>query len=239
MADINYHSGLKFTDHRIDMLHADFSGMKDLEKVINDVLKRLAAREEVNSNVNLVQRGAYSREQFDFWFAELVRKELGKTLGIMRNKAKQKAEAAGAGSASSAVLRHQTKDGSRGYIGINDPHRRITNRTRIVPEPTGGETGIRRKRYVSERTKKLREYFGPDRSFILRFLEGGVPDKRTAKTFGPTGRGSRATYGNRGSIAARSFFNTMKSDMDMAAQQLGTTLTGKVKEWIEQQFKEE
>lgn len=237
MADYNIHSGLTLTDQRIDVLYADFSGMKDLEKIIHDVLHRLAAREDVTKNVSLSRAGVYSREQFDFWFSDLVRKELGKTLGIMRNKAIQKSRTAGAGSASTAVLRRSYKGEYAGNINIAGNRKRISRQERIVPEPTGGVSGIRRKRYVGDRTKQLRKYYGPDRGFILRFLEFGT-DVRTAKTFGPTGRRSMASWGSRGNITPRSFFHTMKSDMDAAAQQLGTTLTGYVEKWVEQEFKE-
>ena len=80
--------------------------------------------------------------------------------------------------------------------------------------------------------------YGPDRGFVLRFLEEGT-DVRTAKSYGPTGRGSRASWGRRGSIAPRSFFHQMSSDMEQAAQQLGQTLKGYVETWIEKEFKEE
>ncbi len=99
------------------------------------------------------------------------------------------------------------------------------------------QPGWLKQRYVSDRTRKINEYFGPDRGFILRFLEFGT-DVRTAKSFGPTGRGSTATWGFRGNIAPRSFFHTMQSDMEQAAQQLGHTLTGHVERWIERAFKE-
>jgi hypothetical protein len=92
---------------------------------------------------------------------------------------------------------------------------------------------------MKDRTKELQEYFGPDRSFVLRILESGR-DVYMATPEGPTGRGSKATYGRRGAMAPRNwFFHSMKSDMEQAAQQLGQTLTGAVEKWIEQQFKDE
>lgn len=216
---------------------ADFSGLDKLESVVNKVLERL----EVQSRgmQGQVRSGTISKEHFDAYFSELIRVELGKTLAIVRAKAVQKAATIGrAGSASSGVTWHMAKAGNRGYVGINSPRGRLSSRTRIVPEPTGGASGIRRKRTVNPRTKKLNEYYGPDRHFILRFLEFGT-DIRVAKPSGPTGRGSMATYGARGSITPRSFMHTVQSDMEQAANQLGETLVGYVEEWINTEFKEE
>ena len=173
-----------------------------------------------------------SKEQFDGWFSELVRVELGKVLAIMRARAVQKAQAAGAGSASSAVLRRMYKDRFGGNINIAESKKRISSRKRMY---TPGKI---KPRHVSDRTRQLNEYYGPDRSFVLRFLENGT-DVRTAKTYGPTGRGSKASWGARGNIAPRSFFHGMSSDMEQAAQQLGDTLKGHVEKWIEKEFKEE
>lgn len=229
---------LHSTNAVIDMMRADFSGMEKLENVINDVLHRLNSQASTQIGLSMAKQGATSLEAFDGWFAPIVKAELGKTLAIVRAKAKQKAAASGAGSASSGVLWHQAKTGNRGYVGITQPRGRISNRKRVVPEPTGGESGIRRKRSVSGRTTQLNEYFGPDRSFILRFLEFGT-DVRTAKPSGPTGLRSMATYGVRGNIAPRSFMHSVGSDMELAANQLGETLVGHVEKWVEKNFKEE
>ena len=232
--------GLNVTNNRIDGLMADFSGLDKLDKIVNDVLTRLAYSESVQHGVSAVSRGTWSRQEFDGWFAELVRKELGKTLGIVRANAKKKAIEAGAGSAASAVLRRMYKSGKEGNINIAGGNRgRISNRKRIVEPPSGGKSGIRRNRTVKGRTKELREYFGPDRGFVLRVLEGGR-DVFMATPEGPTGPRSKATYGKRGSIGARNwFFHSMKADMEQAAQQLGETLVGAVEKWVEQKFKEE
>lgn len=231
--------GLNVTNNRIDMLRADFSGLNNLDKVISSVLKKLSLKDNVTQNVRMVKGGRMSLQEFDGWFSELVRAELGKVLGIVRNKAVAKARGAGAGSASSAVLRRMYKREYAGNINIAGNRSRITNRKRIVPEPNGGKSGIRRPRTMKNRTKQLQEYFGPDRSFVLRILESGR-DVYMATPEGPTGRGSKATLGRRGAMAPRNwFFHSMKSDMEQAAQQLGQTLTGAVEKWIEQQFKDE
>ena len=229
--------GLSATNERIGMLRADFSGLKDLEKIIDKVLRRIALQENVQQNVAQVKGGSMTMEQFDGWFAPIVRQELGKTLGIVRNKAMQKVPAS-AKSVASAILRRQYKDEYKGNINILGNRKRISFQTRTYPEPTGGVKGIRRHRSVSSRTKKLYEYFGPDRAFILRFLESGT-DVRTAHSQGPSGRRSQATYGNRGNIGARSFFGQANSDMEAAAKALGTTLVNYVEKWVQKIFDEE
>ena len=223
--------GLSATNRRIDGLMADFSGLQNLEKMVSSVLKRLELQPNVNQQVQLVRSGTMSRENFDGWFSEVVRQELGKVLGVQRNKAVQKARAVGAGSASSAVLRRMYRKEYGGNINIATPRGRMSSRTRNY------QPGWLKQRHVGDRTRKINEYYGPDRGFILRFLEGGT-DVRTAETYGPTGKGSMASWGSRGAIAPRSFFHTMQSDMEQAAQQLGHTLTGHVENWIDRKFKE-
>lgn len=227
-----YRTNLRASDARIEGLMADFSGLQNLDKAVNSVLEKLKLDASTQTNLSMVRSGSMSKEQFDGWFSELVRVELGKVLAIMRARAVQKAQAAGAGSASSAVLRRMYKDRFGGNINIAESKKRISSRKRIY---TPGKI---KPRYVSERTRQLNEYYGPDRSFVLRFLENGT-DVRTAKTYGPTGRGSKASWGARGNIAPRSFFHGMSSDMEQAAQQLGDTLKGHVEKWIEKEFKEE
>ena len=223
--------GLPVTNRRVDALMADFSGLNNLEKMVDSVLRKLATQEGVQKNASFVKSRTMSMESFDGWFSELVRVELGKVLAIQRTKAVQKAQSAGAGSAASAVLRRTYKDEYVVNINIASPRGRISSRKRLYTP------GTKKPRHVSDRTKAINEYFGPDRGFILRFLEFGT-DVRTAKTFGPTGRRSTASWGARGNIAPRSFFHNMSSDMEQAAQQLGQTLTGAVEKWIEKEFKE-
>ena len=225
--------GLNVTNNRIEGLMADFSGLKNLEKAVDSVLRKLSLQDRVTQNVSMVKGGNMSMQEFDGWFSDLVRVELGKVLAIMRARAVQKADTqAKAGSAKSGVLRRMYKNEYEGNINIASPRGRISSGKRLY------EPGKIKPRHVSDRTKAINEYFGPDRGFILRFLEGGT-DVRTAKSFGPTGRGSTASWGARGNIAPRSFFHTMSNDMEQAAQQLGQTLSGHVEKWIETQFKEE
>ena len=231
--------GLNVTNNRIEGLMADFSGLKNLEKMVSSVLNKLALKDNVTQNVGMVKAGQMSLQDFDGWFSELVRAELGKVLGIQRNRAIQKAREAGAGSAQTAVLRRMYKREYTGNINIGGNRGRITNRKRMVPPPSGGQSGIRRPRSMKPRTREYQEYYGPDRSFILRILESGR-DVYYARSEGPTGKGSKATYGRRGAMAPHPwFFHSMRSDMEQAAKQLGQTLTGAVEKWIEQQFKDE
>lgn len=218
-------------NERIDGLMADFEGLANMEKAVDSVLRRLELSRANVAAVRDVVRGGMSRSDYDKMFAEMVRLELGKVLGIMRAKAVQKASAAGAGSASSAVLRRTYKNELAENINIGGNRKRISSRLRVY------ETGTKKHRHVGERTRKINEYYGPDRSFILRFLEFGT-DVRTAKSFGPVGNRSTATWGNRGSVSPRSFFHSMSSDMEQAAQQLGFTLTDWVERFVEKAFKE-
>lgn len=215
---------LNATNARVEGLRADFEGLEKVNDIIVDVLKRLQVRGDVNAAYN-----SMSLQAFDGWFEPLVRKELGKVLGIVRNKAVERARSAGAGSASSAIQRRMYRNELAGNINIASGGKRVSYRTRTY------EPGTLRHRHLSERTKKLAEYYGPDRSFILRFLESGT-DVRTATSYGPTGRGSKATYGNRSAIGARSFFGRASSDMQQAASELGTTLVNYVEQWIDEKF---
>ena len=224
--------GLNVTNDRIDGLMADFSGLQNLDKAVDSVLRKLQLSDRVQQSIGMVKGGSMSMQDFDGWFSELVRVELGKVLAIMRARAVQKARSAGAGSASTAVLRRMYKDSFGGNINIAENNKLISSRKRLY---TPGNV---RPRHVGNRTRQLNEYYGPDRGFVLRFLEDGT-DVRTAKTYGPTGCGSMASWGARGNIAPRSFFHGMSSDMEQAAQQLGHTLKGYVEQWVETQFKEE
>jgi hypothetical protein len=228
---VNSFRGLNVTNNRVDALRADFSGLGNLDKVVNSVLRKLALRDNVQQQVSMVGSGKMSRENFDGWFSELVRVELGKILAIQRARAVQKARNVGAGSASSAVLRRMYRESYAGNINIATPRGRMSSRTRNY------QPGWLKQRHVGDRTRKINEYYGPDRGFILRFLEGGT-DVRTATSYGPSGKGSGATYGARRSIAPRSFFHSMSSDMEQAAQQLGHTLNGYVEKWLVRTFKE-
>lgn len=68
------------------------------------------------------------------------------------------------------------------------------------------------------RTESVDTYFGKDRAFILRFLNSGT-DVRMAGS-----RGGRLS-GNRGSIAARNWFQNMAPhEMELAAENLSNVI---------------
>lgn len=223
---------------RVDMLMADFSGLEGLEQIVDNTLARLVADPRYQSRQRWADKNQFEAASFDMWFSEVIRKELGATLGKVRNKAIKRAQEAGAGSASSAVLRRTYRDQFAGNINIGGNRKRITNKKRVVPEPTGGKSGIRRRRSVSKRTKDVREYFGPDRAFILRFLEFGTDTRTAGNQVGIAGRRSGATYGNRGVMEARSFFHSLASDMELAAAQMGQRLVDWCEKVTQQEFKE-
>lgn len=238
MALIGSFRGTPITNSTIDTLTADFSGMVNLNRVVDSVLQKLILRENVMNNRRAVAQGKLSVAEFDGWFAPIVRAELGKVLAIVRNKAVKKAREAGAGSAATAVLRRMYRGSYMGNINIASSRGRISSRERVVEPPNGGVSGIRRQRTVKKRTEQLRKYYGPDRGFILRILEEGR-DEYMAKSDGPIGRGSKSTHGRRGAIAPRNwFYHSIKSDMELAAQELGTSLVGYVETWINQNFTE-
>lgn len=217
--------GMPVSSNRLNMLAVDFSGMKDLEERMNTVLQRLVARAQ--GQANLVKAGQMSLGDFDGAFAELIRVEMGKQLAIIRNKAVENARKAGAGSAATAVSRRMYKDRLAGNVNILPSRKRKSSRKRVYNEG--------KQRTVSNRTRQLNEYYGPDRDFILRFLDSGT-DARTVDKPGVIGRGSKASWGRRGSIASRNFFSSMGTDMEQAAQELGTTLVNRVTEWLEKEF---
>lgn len=223
-------SKLPGTSYRIGTLLADFSGMNDLEKKFNMLMDKLMLSDHVQGAVTLTKGGSWSVEQFDMFFAEVVRKEMGKQLGILRAKAKKKAKDVGAGSAAGAVMRRTYKNMLAVNINIAGHRGRLSSRKRLY------EPGKIKPRHVGKRTRAVNEYYGPDRDFILRFLNGGT-DVRTATSYGPKGRHSKATYGGRGNIAPTNFFESMSSDMELAAQQLGQTLINHVEKFIERQYK--
>jgi hypothetical protein len=208
-------------------MRADLMGLETLEKAVADCFERLSARAGGNS------------EAFEEYFSALVRKELSEQLDRLRNEAVGEAVKAGAGSAATAVLRRMYRDALAGNINIGGNRKAAASMKREQEDPTGGRSGIHRDRTVKARTKRIREYYGPDRGFILRILESGR-DEYMATSDGPTGRGSMATYGRRGSIGARNwFFHSMSSDMELAAKELGETLVGHVEKWVERKMKSE
>ena len=70
----------------------------------------------------------------------------------------------------------------------------------------------------SPRTESVDTYFGKDRAFILRFLNSGTSQRMAGS------RGGRLS-GNRGSIAARNWFQNMAPhEMELAAENLSNVI---------------
>lgn len=89
----------------------------------------------------------------------------------------------------------------------------------------GGESGIRRRRSISPRTKQVNAYRGKDRAFILRFISQGTVT-RTAGT-----RGSGMKKANRGKIDAKKFFApAAESQIQAAAARLSGKISAMVAE---------
>ncbi len=107
---------------------------------------------------------------------------------------------------------------------------RKAGKSRAVTVSSGG--GIRRTRNRSARTDAINGYWGSDRGFILRFLNAGTGNREagTRQNHG-TGRGSRATYGSRGSIGARNWFGSSAvSAMNKAAGDFCTLIERAIEE---------
>lgn len=151
-------------------------------------------------------------------FAVVAREELSKVLGELRKKAVDKARSAGAGSASSAVIRRLYGKGIAGNVNIASNNKRLSSGG--VSSADNG--GTQRNRTVSARTKRIRSYTGLDRSFILRWLNEGT-DVRIAPVPDRTGRGSMATYGHRGAIPGSSFFE-LGGELEAAKNELSEKL---------------
>lgn len=75
----------------------------------------------------------------------------------------------------------------------------------------------------SRRTEALLTYWGSDKGFVLRFLNGGTQDRNNG-------------YGNRGNIAARHWFGPMsQKELEAAAQQLDEMMDKIVNEILNKQ----
>jgi hypothetical protein len=68
MTYITGYQGLTTTNRRVEGLMADFSGLINLEKVVDSVLHRLALQENVTKQADLVKGGTISLQDFDGWF---------------------------------------------------------------------------------------------------------------------------------------------------------------------------
>lgn len=96
-----------------------------------------------------------------------------------------------------------------GNINLLNPKKAGTPHASLPPAPRTGRGGNRRKR--EKRTVNLQSYWGPDRAFVLRFLNQGA-GPRSIKNFKKNGNrkvdrwNSSPNTGNRGTIASRDWF---------------------------------
>lgn len=75
---------------------------------------------------------------------------------------------------------------------------------------------------VSQRTLEMQSYYGKDRGFVLRFLNGGTPVRNTR-------------YGNRGMITGRHWFaGKGKTEMEQAAIEIAALIDRTINEIINQ-----
>lgn len=122
------------------------------------------------------------------------------------------------------------KKGKGVVVGLLNPRKasgkKYTDRYYI----RGGKSGIIRNRDVSRKTIANSEYFGSDRSFILRMLNQGTK-KRIANVY--DNALTRRSEANRGALTALRFFDRAEAGMQRASQSLAQEL-GKI---IEQKSK--
>ena len=118
--------------------------------------------------------------------------------------------------ASQGVRLITLKKGAGAVVGLLDPFK--VSSFRLYRKPKGGESGITRKRAISERTRQVEAYYGKDRAFILRFINQGT-DARFAGT-----RGTLKKKAYRGSLTGKKFFRSAEPAMKLAAQNLAKEL---------------
>lgn len=176
-----------------------------------DALDAYAAHERIIANMR--------KQLASMDYAQIDKKATQKKLVDTELKRVQKATQQAAKSALGS-------DPRQAYKGVRVvKYKRIMGGNVNILSPRKGATYVitsgslvarQRNRYVSERTKALQSYAGPSRSFVLRFIEGGITTPRTAGTK----YSSRGGSGNRGIITARRFMTTAQSEMSTAPDRL-------------------
>lgn len=209
---------MPMSNFQLGELRANFS---DLEHVVEHMTKALTKLTLQHKELTLsAKSGMISMQDYDQQLSDFIRRDIGKQLAIIRHKVIKRARthmSTDIGEAASAVYRRSYKDVYGGNVNISGNGRRMSSRKRKYIPGT--------QRDVSDRTRQINEYYGMDRAFILRILEVGRDAFMAESSTGAKGRGSRATWGRRGPMAARGFFRTMQPDMELAAQALGQDIT--------------
>lgn len=216
--------GNTYTGHdAVNALRNEYMDIVGVDEIINKVLYKLMIRDYNNSqeakygvtfsqfsHAGLQEKGA---------FAKMVRNEVGRTLGIVRNKMRKIAAESlprDPRKARQAVKSSKWKKQIGGSVSLYDRLKRNGYRAAIPPTKSG------RPRKMSKRTEQIMSYWGTDRAFILRFINHGATDRMTGRYGGPSL--------NRGSIPAHNFFRN--ADGIMMAE------TGEMTERIEKLIEE-
>lgn len=101
-------------------------------------------------------------------------------------------------------------------------NRRKAGASKPFERKRGGASGITRNRTRSQRTVKMDSYYGRDRAFVLRFLNGGTVERKTKQG------------ANRGRISARNFFGSAESGMREAASRISVRIEKLIAEAAEE-----
>jgi hypothetical protein len=88
---------------------------------------------------------------------------------------------------------------------------------------TGGVSGIRRVRKVSQRTREINGYRGVNRAFILRFQNSGTGQRTTNR--------GKIRPANRGSISAKMFF---PATANPAIEEAGRNLVASIEKMLQE-----
>lgn len=169
------------------------------------------------------------REEYQEQLTNYVRQEIRNELSKVRRhtmRAARRGLKHDRGAMTSAVFRRNYMDEIGGNINISGNGRRMSNGQRPW------SPGKILKRDHTDRTRTINRYYGMDRAFILRILEAGRDSYFAESGTGKTGRGSRATWGRRGAMAARGFFTEMAREMDRSADIVARS----VERYLERKF---
>lgn len=172
------------------------------------------------------------KEQYQQQLTDYVRGRIHHELSLVRRHTAQRARRGfignhDRGKASTAIFRRTYQDEIGGNINLSGNGKRMNSNRRPW------EPGKILKRDHTRRTKTVNEYYGLDRAFILRILEAGRDSYQAESGTGKIGRGSKATWGRRGALAARGFFTDMAGEMNRSADIIAKS----VEKYIRRNFK--
>ena len=178
--------------------------MSIFEKTFTMLLCRASGLDELRKYIQAMQISTNDE------LREKVRTVVRDELSVLREKGKSAAMRAGAGSASGGVLRCSYSQRLGGSVHILGGNKKYSNDSRSYTPGT--------QRRVSQRTMQINRYSGADRAFILRFLNSGTKSREVERP-SSSGRGSRSSWGRRGSIQGRNFFAQLESAAMSAGEQ--------------------